>query len=249
MKEFSAFIDLRRCKNWAHKISSGKYLTLQRPVLLAFPKHRVPGSWSLPWTPFRGWWRSATAAAPDLILVEVDGKCQFVLDSSNITKIEAHCYLFSNIPTYILIYPLQYTEHSNISHMDFLHSSSEKNDVFGDRTSGGAICSSLRPHLLRLYILFCMSHLYGQVFFIQHWVIPEPSPFWLTCSKPNAELRKTGKAAKWGDWDASHPPSQTRSWRTGDNKWRSRVVWGVGNLGRGEWKKKKGAGKRYSVQA
>lgn len=122
--------------------------------------------------------------------------------------------------------------------MDFLHSSSEKNDVFGDRTSGGAICSSLRPHLLRLYILSCMSLLYGQVFFTQHWVIPEPGPFWPTGSKPNAELPKTGKAAKWGDWDASHPPSQSRSWRTGDNKWRSRVVWGMGDLGRGDWKKK-----------
>ena len=83
MKEFSAFLDLKRGKSWAHKISSGKYLTLQRPLLPAFPKHRVPGSWSLPWTPFRGWWRSATAAAPDLILIKVDGKCQFVVDSTN----------------------------------------------------------------------------------------------------------------------------------------------------------------------
>ena len=33
------------------------------------------------WTFFSGCWRSAAAAAHDLILSEVDGKCQFVVDT------------------------------------------------------------------------------------------------------------------------------------------------------------------------
>ena len=36
-----------------------------------YPDHRVPRFCSPPWTPFRGWWRSAAAAAHDLIFVEV----------------------------------------------------------------------------------------------------------------------------------------------------------------------------------
>ena len=43
-----------------------------RPVLPG--KHKVPHYCSPPWTPFRGCWRSAAAAAHDLILVEGDGK-------------------------------------------------------------------------------------------------------------------------------------------------------------------------------
>jgi len=80
MKDFSAFLDIRRHKNWAHKISSWKYLTIWRPVLPVSTsppqhQHRGPHSCSPPWAPFRGCWKSAAAAAPDLILVEVDGKC------------------------------------------------------------------------------------------------------------------------------------------------------------------------------
>ena len=45
------------------------------------PEHRMPHSWSPPWTPFRGCWRSRVAVAHDLIFVEVDGKCQLVGDS------------------------------------------------------------------------------------------------------------------------------------------------------------------------
>ena len=36
MKDFSAFLDLRRYKNWAHKISFWKYLTIWKPVLPVF---------------------------------------------------------------------------------------------------------------------------------------------------------------------------------------------------------------------
>ena len=38
MKDFSAFLDMRRYKNWAHKIGSWKYLTIWRPVLPVFPR-------------------------------------------------------------------------------------------------------------------------------------------------------------------------------------------------------------------
>ena len=37
MKDFSAFIDMRRYKTWAHKIGSWKYITIWRPVLPVFP--------------------------------------------------------------------------------------------------------------------------------------------------------------------------------------------------------------------
>ena len=39
MKDFSAFLHMRKYKNWAHKISSLKYLTVWRPV---WPVHRLP---------------------------------------------------------------------------------------------------------------------------------------------------------------------------------------------------------------
>ena len=80
MKDFIAFLDVRRCKNWARKISSWKYL---RPVLPDFPEHRVPHFWSPFWAPFRGCWRSATAAVHNLILVEVDGKCSWQVPISS----------------------------------------------------------------------------------------------------------------------------------------------------------------------
>ena len=54
MKDFSAFLDMRRCKNWPHEIFSWKYLTIWRLVLPVFPEHRVSCSWSPPWAPFRG---------------------------------------------------------------------------------------------------------------------------------------------------------------------------------------------------
>ena len=68
---------MRRYKNWAHKIGSWKYLTIWRPVLPVFPRARSASFLLSTWTPFRGCWKSAAAAAHDLILVEVDGKCQW----------------------------------------------------------------------------------------------------------------------------------------------------------------------------
>ena len=38
MKNFNVFLDVRRCKNWAHRISSWKYLTTWRPVLPVSPR-------------------------------------------------------------------------------------------------------------------------------------------------------------------------------------------------------------------
>ena len=37
LKDFSAFLHMRRYQNWAHKIGSWKYLTIWTPVLPAFP--------------------------------------------------------------------------------------------------------------------------------------------------------------------------------------------------------------------
>ena len=80
MKDFSAFLDIRRYKNEAHKIISWKCWILWRPVLPVFLERIVPHFCSPPISPFRGCWKSANVAAHDLILVEIDGKCQFVAD-------------------------------------------------------------------------------------------------------------------------------------------------------------------------
>ena len=80
MKDFSAFLDRRRYKNWAHK-TFWKFLS-QDLFCQFFPEHRAPHSWSAPWIPCRGCWKSAAAAVHDLTLVKADGKCQFVVDTS-----------------------------------------------------------------------------------------------------------------------------------------------------------------------
>ena len=82
MKDFSAFLGMRNCKNWAHKIGSWKYLTMWRPVLPVVLEHRVPHFFFPPWTPFSGCWKLTAIAAYDLIL---DGKCQFVVDKCKTT--------------------------------------------------------------------------------------------------------------------------------------------------------------------
>ena len=56
MKDFSAFLGVRRYKNWAYKISFWEYLTIWRPFLQVFPEHRVLHVWSPPWVPFSGYW-------------------------------------------------------------------------------------------------------------------------------------------------------------------------------------------------
>ena len=54
MKDFSAFLGMRKCETWAHKIFSWKYLTTWRLVLPVF--FRMPHSWCPPWTLFRRCW-------------------------------------------------------------------------------------------------------------------------------------------------------------------------------------------------
>lgn len=76
MKDFSAFLD-RRFKNWAHKICSQKYL----PEDLCLPFYS-PACLISALHPklLSGVLKIAAAAAHDLVSVEVDGKCQSVVD-------------------------------------------------------------------------------------------------------------------------------------------------------------------------
>ena len=73
MKAFSAFLDMKKCKDWDHEISSWKHLTMLRPVSPVSLERRVPHS--PPWTPLSGCWRSAAAAAQGSVSAEADGKC------------------------------------------------------------------------------------------------------------------------------------------------------------------------------
>ena len=78
MKDFSAFLNMRRYENWVHKTGSWKYLSealfCQFPQL-PFLSTECLVSASPPSIPFRGCWESTVAAAFDLILAEVDSKC------------------------------------------------------------------------------------------------------------------------------------------------------------------------------
>ena len=93
VKGFSSFLDMRRCKDWDHEISSWKYLAVEGPDPLVSLEHRVPHS--PPWIPPRGCWRSEAAATQGSVSAESDrntlgivaqslakglGKCQFVVD-------------------------------------------------------------------------------------------------------------------------------------------------------------------------
>ena len=53
-EEFCVFLDMKRYKYWAHKISSWDCITIWRPALPVFPKHKVPHSCSPHWTPSGG---------------------------------------------------------------------------------------------------------------------------------------------------------------------------------------------------
>ena len=74
MKDFSVFWDMRKYKNWAHKISSWEYLIVWRPVRPVFPWAQSASFLLSTLNSFRRCWRSAAAAAYYLILVEIDGK-------------------------------------------------------------------------------------------------------------------------------------------------------------------------------
>ena len=81
LKDFNAFLDRRRYKNWAHKISSSEYLTIWRLGLPVFLWAQSTSFLLSTLNSFRRCWRSAGAATHDLVLEEVDGKCQFVVDT------------------------------------------------------------------------------------------------------------------------------------------------------------------------
>ena len=76
-------LDMRRCKNWAHKAIFWKYLSKNLSV---FSRAQSASFSSPPRTPFMECWKSTAAAAHDLTLVEVDGKCQLVAAKINYLK-------------------------------------------------------------------------------------------------------------------------------------------------------------------
>ena len=75
MQGLTAFLDMRRYKNWSDKISSWKYLTVWRPVLSVFPRAQSASFLLSSLTYYQGGWKSAAAALPDLIFVGVHGEC------------------------------------------------------------------------------------------------------------------------------------------------------------------------------
>ena len=110
MKGFSAFLDKRWCKNWPHKKTAPENIYLKTCPASHHPAPPTPNTpspatslllsteclISAPlWSPFRGCWKSATAAAYDLILVEADGKCQFVVDNPWRKLLNSKSYHFS----------------------------------------------------------------------------------------------------------------------------------------------------------
>ena len=66
MKDFRAFLDMRRYKNWAYQVSSWEDLSCQ------FPGAQRARFLLSTLISFSGGWRSAAAGAHDLILVEAD---------------------------------------------------------------------------------------------------------------------------------------------------------------------------------
>ena len=71
---------MRRYKYWAHKINSWKYLTIWRPVLPVFLWAQNASSLFSTLNSFQGVLKIRSCSTHDLILVEGDGKCQFVVD-------------------------------------------------------------------------------------------------------------------------------------------------------------------------
>ena len=80
---------MRRYKNWAHKISSWEDLTIWRPVLPVSWSTECPISTLHP-DLLQGCWRSAAAAAHDLILAEVSSR-----HSWQVRICDWHCVSFS----------------------------------------------------------------------------------------------------------------------------------------------------------
>ena len=128
MKDISAFLDMRRYENWAHKIGSWKYLSEDLFCQLShLPQHRGPHFCSPPWTLLRGCWKSVAVAAHGLILVEVDATCQFVADRKFNFSLLLFCKL-RGIHTQSLTFFLKFKNWSIIALQYFLlytHSDSQ----------------------------------------------------------------------------------------------------------------------------
>ena len=73
-KEFSAFIDMKRCKHCSHKISPWEYLKPPEDLFCQFLESTECLIAALHPECFRGSWRSAAAVSHDFILVEGDGQ-------------------------------------------------------------------------------------------------------------------------------------------------------------------------------
>lgn len=65
MKDFSASLDMRKCKNGAHKIFSEFIYLKNCSASFFFPEHRQPHSWYPFWTPLTSCWRSRATEAQD----------------------------------------------------------------------------------------------------------------------------------------------------------------------------------------
>ena len=84
MKEFSAFLDMRRCKNCAPKICSWKYLS--EDLFCQFCQSTSASFGSPLWIPIRWCWRPAATTAGMIYLILVDGKCQWKVPICRFSK-------------------------------------------------------------------------------------------------------------------------------------------------------------------
>ena len=79
LTDFSVFLNMRRCRNWAHKIFSWKHL---RAHSSSFPRAQSASLLSPPWAPLRGCCGLSAAVAHVLLHVEANGKCQTLVHSA-----------------------------------------------------------------------------------------------------------------------------------------------------------------------
>ena len=76
MKGLSAFVDMRRCKNWAHNICSWKYLS--EDLFCQFSRAQSTSFLISTLNSLQGVLKvTAAVATHDLIIVEVDGRCSW----------------------------------------------------------------------------------------------------------------------------------------------------------------------------
>lgn len=88
MKDFSTFINTRRCKNWIHKIISWKYLS-EDLLCKFFSEHKCNSFLISSMNSLQGVLKVSSCEAYNFILVKADGKCQFV--DGNGFKKEMYC--------------------------------------------------------------------------------------------------------------------------------------------------------------